>query len=125
MNIRKPVPRDLEERTFEFALNVRKSLSSLKYNFVHNEDIKQVLRSTGSIGANYIEARESLSARDHIYRLRISRKEAKESVFWLKLLMKMNPPDMKDQFEVLINEANELKSILSSMILKRSNKAIK
>lgn len=52
---------DLEERTFLFAKNVRMVLNEFKFNTIQNEDIKQLTRSSGSVGANYIEANESLS----------------------------------------------------------------
>jgi four helix bundle protein len=122
MENRKPVPRDLEDRTFEFALMVRKILNSLSYSRISFEDIKQVLRSTGSIGANYIEARESLSTKDHLYRLRISRKEAKESIYWLRLLKNINPPEKAEKIDHLIKEANELKRILSRMIINKQSR---
>ena len=68
---------DLEERTFQFAKNVRLFIKSLIKTVGNIEDTKQVIRSSGSIGANYIEANESLSKKDFVYRIKISRKEAK------------------------------------------------
>lgn len=100
---------DLEDRTFRFAEEVRRYSKSLKLTPLNIDDIKQVIRSSGSIGANYIEANEALSPKDFIHRMKISRKEAKETIFWLKLL---KAPD------ILINEATELKKILSAIIEK-------
>lgn len=100
---------DLEDRTFRFAKNVRDYTKSVKLTPLNIDDIKQVIRSSGSIGANYIEANEALSSKDFIHRVKISRKEAKETIFWLKLL---KAPD------ILINEATELKKILSAIIEK-------
>ncbi len=82
------------------------------------EDSKQVVRSSGSVGANYIEANESLSKKDFVMRLKISRKEAKESVYWLRVINETN--DLKNSEEALklINEGIELKKILSSIIEK-------
>ena len=100
---------DLEERTFEFAKAVRRYLKTLKFSVALNEDAKQVARSSGSVGANYIEANEALSKKDFVHRVKISRKEAKETVYWLKL---MEAPTE------LINEAIELKKILSAIIEK-------
>lgn len=70
---------DLEERTFEFAKNVRNFVKYLPKNQSNIEDSKQLIRSSGSVGANYIEANESLSKKDFIMRVKIARKEAKET----------------------------------------------
>ncbi len=80
------------------------------------EDSKQVIRSSGSVGANYIEANEALSKKDFKFRVKISRKEAKESIYWLRLISETN--DLPNQKEVkdLIQEATELKKILSAII---------
>lgn len=78
---------DLEERTFLFGKNVRLLLQKLKINPFNESDIKQVIRSAGSVGANYIEANESLSKKDFLHRIKICRKESKETAFWLRMLM--------------------------------------
>ena len=83
-------PYDLEERTFQFAKEVRVFIKTLEKTIANNEDAKQVIRSSGSIGSNYIEANESLSKKDFVFRLKISRKEAKESIYWLKLINDTN-----------------------------------
>jgi len=72
---------NLEERTFEFAKDVRIMVSKLPKSISNIEDGKQVIRSSGSVGANHIEANESLSSKDFEYRIRICRKEAKESTY--------------------------------------------
>lgn len=77
---------DLEERTFEFARDVRAFVKSLTRSIANIEDAKQVIRSSGSVGANYIEANEALSKKDFKMRIKISRKEAKESRYWLRLV---------------------------------------
>ncbi len=77
---------DLEDRTFEFARDVRAFVKVLPKTLSNIEDGKQLIRSSGSVGANYIEANESLSKKDFIMRIKISRKEAKESQYWLKLI---------------------------------------
>ena len=79
-------PYDLEERTLQFAKEVRLFIKTLEKTIVNIEDAKQVVRSSGSIGSNYIEANESLSKKDFVFRIKISRKEAKESVYWLRLI---------------------------------------
>ncbi len=77
---------DLEERTFKFAQDVRVLINNLPKTATNAEDGKQVIRSLGSVGANYIEANEALSKKDFVMRIKISRKEAKESKYWLRLL---------------------------------------
>ena len=109
---------DLEERTFQFAKEVRLFIKSLDKTIANYEDAKQVVRSSGSIGANYIEGNESLSKKDFVYRLKISRKEAKESVYWLRLINETNNNSNKLKAENLIQEATELKKILSAIIKK-------
>lgn len=107
---------DLEERTFRFAKECRKYVKSLNVSIGNLEDGKQLIRSSGSVGANYIEANEKLGEKDFQFRLRIARKEAKESGYWLRLLKEMNPKN--EQVEDLINESFELRKILSSILNK-------
>src|SRR4051812_36662440 len=82
---KKPVY-DLEERSFEYARAIRKFVKLLPRTISNIEDIKQLVRSSGSVGANYIEVNESLSKKDFLMRIKISRKEVKESRYWLRLL---------------------------------------
>ncbi|WP_318342778.1 four helix bundle protein [Flagellimonas baculiformis] len=107
---------DLEERTFRFAKDCRKYVKSLNASIGNLEDGKQLIRSSGSVGANYIEANEKLGEKDFQFRLRIARKEAKESGYWLRLLKEMNPKN--EQVEGLIKESFELRKILSSILNK-------
>jgi four helix bundle protein len=109
---------DLEERTFQFAKNVRLFVKSLSKNIANIEDGKQLIKSSGSVGANYIEANESLGKKDFMMRVKISRKEAKESTYWLRLINKTNSLDNASDVNRLIQEANELKKILSSILEK-------
>ncbi len=109
---------DLEERTFQFAKEIRLFVKSLEKNIANFEDVKQIVRSSGSIGANYIEANESLSKKDFVYRIKISRKEAKESIYWLKLINETNVNSNNLKIESLMQEATELKRIFSAIIEK-------
>ncbi len=109
---------DLEERTFQFAKSIRKIIKTLPKTIANIEDGKQVVRSSGSAGANYIEANEALSKKDFLMRVRISRKEAKESAYWLRLINETNELDNKSEFRDLLQEAIELKKILSAIIEK-------
>ncbi|MFC4633252.1 four helix bundle protein [Dokdonia ponticola] len=102
-------PYNLEERTFLFAKNVRDLVYTLSYSIPNKEDGKQVTRSSGSIAANYIEANEHLSDKDFDYRIKICRKEAKETVLWLNLLNTSFNKDFEKKCIELANEAGELK----------------
>ena len=109
---------DLEERTFQFTKNVCVFSRKIPKNAINIEYVKQVVRSSGSVGANYIEANESLSKKDFMMRIKISRKEAKESAYWLRLLVETNNEKYKKEGILLYREAIELKKIFSSMIEK-------
>jgi four helix bundle protein len=109
---------DLEERTFNFAKKVCLYCRKLPKYIANIEYIKQVIRSSGSIGANYIEANEALSKKDFIMRIRISRKEAKETGYWLRLLISTNPDDLRKEGMPLVRESVELKKILSAILEK-------
>jgi four helix bundle protein len=76
---------DLEERTLAFAVKVRAFMKQVPKTTANVEDGRQLIKPSGSIGANYIEANEALSKKDFIMRIKICRKEAKESRYWLKL----------------------------------------
>ena len=77
---------DLEERTFQFAKRTRAFVRTLAKTIGNVEDARQGIRSSGSVGANYIEANEALSKKDLLLRIKICRKEAKESRYWLRLI---------------------------------------
>ena len=109
---------DLEERTYQFAKNVSLFVRKLPKSTTNIEYGKQVIRSSGSTGANYIEANESLSKKDFRMRIKICRKEAKESAYWLKLLVDINTEYFKEEGLSLQKEAVELKKIFSSIIEK-------
>jgi len=110
-------PFDLEERTFLFAKECRLYVRLLAKTSSNIEDSKQLIRSSGSVGANYIEANEKLGEKDLSFRLKIARKEAKESKYWLRLLHDLNP-ELKTTSEVLLFEVEELRKILSAIITK-------
>ena len=108
---------DLEERTFQFAKNVRIWVKSLPKTISNIGDVKQLVRASGSVGANYIEANESLSKKDFVFTIMICRKESKESGYWLRLILETNENILEDKTgKLLIQESIELKKIFSSMI---------
>jgi len=118
-------PWDLEERTYQFARQVRWFLKRLPRTIGNQEDGRQVIRSSGSVGANYIEACESLGKKDHQMRLRIARKEARETRHWLRLLDIGDDKKVEREREQLIQEATELLCILSSILSKSKSSAAK
>lgn len=107
---------DLEKRTLEFATDIRNFCRSLPKTDANKEYISQIIRSSSSIGANYIEANEALSKKDFVMRIKISRKETKETNYWLQII-EIN----EDQTRVLSKlsvECTELLKIFSSIINK-------
>ncbi len=110
-------PYDLGERTLQFAKNVIEFTKTLPKTPANIENSKQLIRSSGSVGSNYIEANESLGKKDFIMRIRICRKESKESAYWLKLLECNNPRDEQKR-ALLIDEAMQFVKIFNTIIEK-------
>ncbi|SHE84971.1 four helix bundle protein [Flavobacterium fontis] len=113
-------PYDLEERTYLFAKNCRIYVRKLPKTISTLEDGKQLVRSSGSVGANYIEANEKLGDKDFLFKIKTSRKEAKESKYWIRLLQELNP-DYRENSISLFEEADELRKIFSAIISKSSS----
>jgi len=111
-----PKPYDLEDRTFEFAKNCRIFVKKIYKNTTNFEDSKQLIRSSGSVAANYIEANEALSKKDFSHRIKICKKEAKESRLWLKLIEVSD--DLDEERQDLFNESTELMKIFGSILEK-------
>lgn len=109
---------DLEDRTFEFARRARVFVRGLPKTMSTIEDAKQLIRSSGSVGANYIEACEALSKKDFVMRIKICRKEAKESVFWLRLLHVDGHASVARERDALVQEAGELTKIFGAIATK-------
>ncbi len=106
---------DLEDRTYRFALSVRQFLRKLPRSIITEVDGRQLIRSSGSVGANYIEANDNVGDRDFLYRIKLCRKEAKESRFWLKLLLIEEPSLVAEERAALANEADELMRIFAAI----------
>ncbi len=109
---------DLEDRTLTFSKNVRTFVKKLPKTLSNLEDGKQLVRSAGSVGANYIEANEALSKKDFMMRIKICRKEAKESRYWLKLIDTVGREDLEEDRIKLIREATELMNIFGAILRK-------
>ena len=108
---------DLEDRTAKFTTNVIVFINVCPKTMVNIELTKQLIRSAGSVGANYIEANEALSRKDFGMRIKICRKEAKESRYWLKLI-EVSGDEIEKRRQDLVNESTELLKIFSCIVEK-------
>jgi len=111
---------ELQKRFYQFAMDVRNLCAIAGKEWINHEYGKQLLRSSASIGANYIEASDPLGKADENMKLKIARREAKESVFWLKLLLIPADDHLISERNRLINQSIQLTKILSAILLKRS-----
>ncbi len=110
---------DLEERTLRFAKRIIGICQQVPQTAVNRPVIDQLIRASGSVGANYREANESLSKKDFQYRIKITRKEAKEAQYWLQLFGAANPT-VDGAISELEQEALELRKIFSTIADKAS-----
>lgn len=108
-------PYNLEDRTLLFSKDLIRVLKSLSTTPIIRRLVDQLIRSGTSIGANYREANDQLSKKDALFRLRIARKEGKETSYWIELLMEACP-ERADDFRPLLVESKELRNILTSII---------
>ena len=109
---------DFKRKTFQFAKAIRLFVKTLPKTIGNTEDSRQLVRASGSVGGNYREANESLSKKDFKLRIKICRKEAKESAYWLRLIHETNGLKNAGDAQRLVQEANELKKIFSSILEK-------
>jgi four helix bundle protein len=115
-NVSNAKPYDLEDRTFQFAKRVAQYVNALPRITSNVEIASQLMRASGSVGANYIEANESLGNKDFLMYIKISRKESKESGYWLRL--SIPKPEMEQEQSSLIQESTELMKIFGSILHK-------
>jgi four helix bundle protein len=108
---------DLEERTEKFSLSVRDFCLQVKHSLINMEYIKQLVRSAGSIAANYIEANENLGKNNLKMRIKISKKETKESRLWLKHII-IKDEQLEETRRILIQETIELQNIFAAILKK-------
>ncbi|MDD5071874.1 MAG: four helix bundle protein [Patescibacteria group bacterium] len=109
---------DLEDRTLKFAKEVRQFIKQIPKTISNTEDAKQLNNASGSVGANYIEANEAISKKDFIHRIKICRKEVKESRYWLLLVYIDSNVYLEETRQYLVNEATELMKIFGSILEK-------
>ena len=108
---------ELSKRTLKFSKDVINFVKDMQKNIINNEILKQLIRSSSSIGANYIEANDSLGKKDFFMHIRICRKEAKETEYWLQLV-DLNDPKAQNICALLTDEALQLRKIFSSIAKK-------
>lgn len=106
---------DLEQRTESFAARAQQLVRVIKKDIPNIENGKQLARSAGSVAANYIEANESLSKKDFAMRVKICRKEAKESGLWLRLI-NISDPKLDNERKKIVQEALELQKIFGAIV---------
>ncbi len=106
---------DLEDRTLRFAKDCIDLCKLLMRDVINIELISQLTRASGSVGANYREANDSTTKKDFYHRIGICRREAKESKYWLELLLHSNQK-FSDKIEPLIDEALQLARIFASIV---------
>ena len=109
---------DLADRTFQLAIHCRDFVRQLTKTLSHVEYAKQLIRSSSSVAANYIEASESLSRKDFILRIKICRKEVKETGLWLRLCEVDKGQLLEKAQHQLIEETTQLAKIFGSIVEK-------
>jgi four helix bundle protein len=111
---------DSEERPFAFAKRNRAFVKRLTKTIANIENARQLVRSSGLVGANYLEANESLSKKDFILRIKTCRKEAKESRSWYRYWLRLveATDTMAPERELLVQEAQELMNIFGAIVRK-------
>jgi four helix bundle protein len=117
-------PYDLEERTFNYTKDIVELVKVCPKTVANSEFVRQLIRSSSSVGANYIEAREALSNKDFSMRAKICRKEVKESIYWLRLI-EIKDNDAKKIRQSMIAESTELLKIFASIVEKVKEKSNK
>jgi four helix bundle protein len=113
--------RNLLERTLKFSEDIIELVNKLPKNVVNNSLAKQLVDAGTSIGANYREACEAESSKDFVHKMKVSKKEAKETTYWLKLLLKSNL-NLRESIIRLGKESVELTKIFSSIVSKFKTK---
>lgn len=105
---------DLEERTAHFGENIIGLCKSIRQDSVSRSLVDQLVRSSTSIGANYMEANGASSKKDFRNKVHICKKEAQETKHWLRMLSKAHP-EQRDELRILWQEAHELTLIFQKI----------
>lgn len=110
---------DLEDRTSRFAQRVRDFCLKLPKNPANNEYFPQLIRSGSSQGANYIEANEGIGGKDFFMKIKTCRREAKESGYWLNLVITDGSTSAEEERAALKQEAREFVLIFTAILKKK------
>ena len=110
--------KELEDRFHNYAKAVRDYCTKVKWDIINKEYIKQVIRSSGSISANYTEASDDLGKADEKMKLKVSRRESKETLKWLDLILTYENPELEKEKITLLDEGDQIRKILSAIIKK-------
>ena len=110
--------KELEDRFHNYAKAVRDYCTKIKWDVINKEYIKQVIRSSGSVSANYTEASDDLGKADEKMKLKLSRREAKETIKWLDLTLTYEDKFLEQLNLKLIDEGEQIRKILSAIIIK-------
>ena len=109
---------ELEDRFHNFGKRVRDFCRKVKWDIINIEYIRQLIRASSSVGANYIEASDDLGKADEKMKIKTSRRETKESIHFLNLILAYENPELEKERAELIDEAQQIRRILSSIIIK-------
>jgi len=112
---------DLQQRTALFGERIIGLVEKIEVNVITKSLISQVIRSSCSIGANYMEADAAESRKDFKHKIALCKKESKETMHWLRMLSKA-APYFKNEIKLLYKEVHELVLIFSSIILSMKKK---
>ena len=107
--------RDIKERSFRFAVRIIKFVQTLPRNYLSQKIGGQLLDSGCSVGANVEEATGGFSKKDFTYKMGVALKEAREANYWLRLI-KVSEIAKGAELDFLLNESEELKKILASIV---------
>ncbi len=109
---------ELEDRFHNFGKKVRDFTRKVKWDIINVEYVRQLIRASASVGANYIEASDDLGKADERMKIKIARREVKESVHCLALILLYNDEPLEKERTRLIDEAQQIRKILSVIISK-------
>jgi len=110
--------KELEDRFQNYAKAVRNYCTRVKWDIINKEYFKQVIRSSGSVSANYTEASDDLGKADEKMKIKISRREAKETIKWIDMILTYENADLEKEKMILIDKGEQIRRILSAIIIK-------
>lgn len=115
MNDKNKKPQDITERAFNFAVRVLKMTVILPKSQINAVLINQIIRSATSIGANIEEGRGAHTKTDFTYSMNVAKKEARETIYWLRLIAEMSPR-IASRLQLLLQENEEIIKILTAIV---------